>query len=225
MNIINISKEKCYERSKELYAKYSGIFREGKKYEKMQKRSAEIRDIIEERIDLKAVYAYFDDVELDGNTAIIKSNEVSFHCQAFTQIDPNLIKGCYAYVLTAGDYGLEEFPIIDQLYADLWGNAFTDAAREELEMLFRKDGKTSNDFGPGLFGMPHSEMHNLAKLVDTKLIDVEIKESGVIVPIKSCGGLVFRVKEGYEKLSNECETCLGKATNCNLCEAIQRRRT
>ena len=118
---------------------------------------------------------------------------------------------------TSGEYYLDGEPIMNQLFADLWGSSFTEAGRRLLLSRLEGEGALSEEFGPGFYGMESIQMKEVGKILDTGRIGVEVRESGILVPIKSCGGISFRVGEGYLRLSSECADCRGNRSGCSQC--------
>jgi len=213
--VISIPAAACDELANEYFMGISGIDRPGPKYHRMKKEAFDIRDRIRPNVQIRAVYSYYDKVELSGSTAVI--DQVTFHCNAFEQIDPGAVHGVFLHLLTAGEFYLDGEPIMNQLFADIWGTAFTDAGRMKLEEMFRQGGRVSQGFGPGFYGMESIQMKDLTKLLDGGAIGIETKATGVLVPLKSCGGMTFRVGEGYVNIESECINCLGNPSGCAFC--------
>ncbi|MEA4922479.1 MAG: ASKHA domain-containing protein [Eubacteriaceae bacterium] len=217
--VVKIEKNDCRIMAEEIFTEISGLGKKSRQHDKLKQSSDQIKAEMEDRICTKAVYSYFDDVHLDGK--ILKIGTEEFTCNAFEQLDPEQIKGAYVYLITAGDFYIEDKKIMDQLLADLWGTAFTDAARAEFEKDLSIDGRLSNAFGPGFYGMDVGQMKTISKLVDGGTIGVEVNRSGLLVPVKSCGGIYLKVTEDFKKLNNECEDCRGTISSCNLCNVIK----
>jgi len=213
--IININKEDCNTWAAELFKQNSGLFKEGNIYNKMRKDAKAIRNIIDEKINAQVVFSYFDEITLNEEEATIGGEKIK--CKAFGKISPKSIKGALVYILTVGEYCVKDESVIDQLYADLWGTSFTDAARYTFKKIIEKDKKLSDGFGPGFYGMNMTEMQKIASLVDSKKIGVEIKENGMLVPAKSCAGIYFEINDNYKGMDVACKTCLGNQLSCQLC--------
>lgn len=213
--VIEISKESCENTARCLFEESSGLSSGGKKKDRIKKNAAEVRKLIEDRISPKAVYSYFPKVKLSGKEAAIGGHV--FTCHAFEQLDSTKITGAYVYAITAGDFTLDDQPIMEQLLADIWGTAFTDAAREQLEEILGADQFLSSGFGPGFYGMDVNQMGEIAELVETEKIGVQVRSSSILVPLKSCAGIFFSAKEELEPISSECEDCRGTITSCSLC--------
>ncbi|MEG2199122.1 MAG: hypothetical protein RRY25_02390, partial [Anaerovorax sp.] len=210
---------------------YSGLNREGEKYKKMRKEAFLIKETVKSRVNIKAVVSYVEPVHIREKTLEVGGH--IFQSNAFSRIDENSIKGAFVYVITAGDYELEEQPILEQLYADIWGNSYVDVGRdvlkEKLLKLIAEDPwfvnlagdkplKLSDSFGPGFYGMDVAQVKELFEIQNGNEINVELKNSSVMVPIKSCAGLYLLADESYEELEPECADCLGNVTSCKLCK-------
>lgn len=219
MNLINqriaVSKEKCAEMAQDEFLKDSGLLKEGSKFDKMRRHAFEIRSRIEDRIDLKGIYSYYEDFSLEGR--VLKIKDAEFTCNAFEQLDGETLKGVYIYLVTGGDYYLDDEPIMNQLYADIWGTAFAEVTRIYISQQMSKGDTLSDSFGPGFYGMPTIQMKELPKLLDNNDIGVEIRDSGILIPLKSCGGILFNVNENYKKLESQCVDCRGSSVSCSLC--------
>lgn len=217
--ILKFNIEECSERAEKLFLAQSGIGGEGEKFERMREDAFCVWEEIENRVDIKATYSFFDSFGLDGRLLSVKGDreKTKFTCPAFEQINPDSVEGVYFYALTVGDFHMGNRSIMEQLYADIWGTAFTDSAREKLMEEFRKDGEISDSFGPGFYGMETSEMLKMPSCIDFALVGLEVKDSGVILPLKSCAGMVFRVNETYRTMGNACRDCLGNVRTCSLC--------
>lgn len=209
-------REACNILAQKIFLEMSGVGREGRKFERMRREADKMRRIIEDRIRLRCVYAFFDDVTLTENRAQIGGQ--SFVCPAFSQLEPSGIRGVYVYAVSAGDYGYPEEPIMDQLYADLWGSAFTDAVRFLMKASFEKEHLLSDSFGPGFYGMDVNEMEKISRLLDFESIGLELRNSRIMVPLKACAGLLFAVDENYQMLRQECLDCRGTHSSCRLCQ-------
>ena len=114
MEIINkeipISKDKCMPPAEKFFAGASGMSKNRRSYANLKKLSLETLDMIYDRIGIKAVFSYYEDIFFDGKKAVIGG--VEFVSAAFEQLDPSRIKGAYVYMLTIGDTSLKNSPVI-----------------------------------------------------------------------------------------------------------------
>lgn len=212
---VRIDENEVMELSRDLFLREAGLDREGKKQDNMRKAAFDILEECRDRINNRAAYSYYKDFELDGT--VLRIDGESIECRAFDRIRPETVKGVYVYAVCSGDFYLEDRPVLDQLYADIWGTSFCDATRRILLDELRRKSRLSDSFGPGFYGMSPDEMIKMEKLVDFRSMDMIVRPSGVIWPLKSCSGLYFDVTEQYETLAEECKFCFGQAKTCRLC--------
>lgn len=215
---LKIDMEKCYELTHKLFMEMSGIDKDGEKFERMKRDASKIREQIEDRIDINISCNYYDDVQIDSQKLIIEGQV--FTCNALEQIDEKTVKGAYVYALTAGEYDSKDQPIMDRLYADIWGTCFTDAARILLKEEIEKRDALSDSFGPGYYGMNVNEMCKIDELVIFESLGIELRKNSILVPVKSCAGIYLSVTEDYKHLNKSCMDCLGSAKSCRLCNQV-----
>ena len=168
-------------------------------------------------IEPRAVISRYDGGEavLSGRT--LRVGGVDLECPAFEKLDPRSIKGVFIFLITIGRRAARESSPTDQYAADLVETAFVDALRIQVQKLMGEDTRLSEEFGPGLYGMDMGMMHRLQQLADASLVGIEIKESGMLVPAKSCGLIRFAVSEGYKSPGPACAYCRGASGGCSLC--------
>lgn len=212
----NVNRKECNDLAHKIFMQVSGINREGRKFERMKQDAFRMREAIADNVKIRAAYAYYDDVTLKGRQAVLGGK--TLYCSAFEQISPDSVNGAYIYALSVGDFGLPEEPIMDQLYADIWGTAFTDAVRLLMKKELEQESKLSDSFGPGFYGMDVSDMETLSSLLSFEDLEIELRHSRIIVPLKSCAGMYFSVNDNYQYLKQECENCRGTHTSCKLCQ-------
>ena len=94
----------------------------------------------------------------------------------------------------------------------------TEIIREDLSAQFPdRTLYLSDEFGPGYFGMPVSESKKFFKILDAESIGVWVKESGLMIPQKSCTGFYLVYNRPDIKPEPECMRCRGNAAGCRFC--------
>ncbi len=230
--IISISMAEADVFAVEYFMKICGFNREGEKYRRMLKQGMEIRERIRDRADVKAVVSSFAGSSIKGNQAEL--NGIAFECNAFQRLDPQHISGVYAYILTAGIFELDDGdPILDQLYADIWGTAYVDAGLEILKRYVEADlndagGKGDitvlDSFGPGFYGMDVSQVCRFFELLDGDMIGVKARSSSLMLPLKSCSGFFIGVDDKTSLPASDCKSCRSEYKNCAFCHAVIKRQ-
>lgn len=215
----------------EYFLKICGFNREGEKYRRMLKQGMDIKDRIRDRVDIKAVVSSFPGSSIKGSKAEL--NGVTFECNAFQRLSPEHISGVYAYLLTAGIFELDDGePILDQLYADIWGTAYVDAGIEVLKKIveadLNDDGRSGDiivldSFGPGFYGMDVNQVCRFFELLEGDKIGVTVRSSCLMLPLKSCSGFFVGVDDKTSLPGSDCKSCRSEYKNCAFCHAAIKR--
>jgi len=207
--------------------------REGEKYKRLLDHGMQVKGKIIKTIDLKAIVTSFDKDIISGNTAQI--GDVVFVCNAFQQLNRDSIQKIYAYIFTSGGCELnDQDDIMDQLYTDIWGTAYTDAGLEVLKQYLKDDFEkdngtcTSNDekqvtildpFGPGFYGMEVDQVSKFFEVLDGDKIGVKAKTTSLMLPLKSCVGFFVIVDDDTRLPSSDCKSCHAGYKGCEYCQA------
>lgn len=213
-----IDYDQCSHLAMTLFMESAGINREGPKFERMRKDAFYMLSCIENRIELCGEYIFYDRDEMEFSGDRLSAGGQEFGCKAFEQLNKNSLIGMYLYACSAGDYSLPDENVLNQVYADLWGTAFTDAVRILIRKELEKDAKLSDSFGPGFYGMSTKAITRMKALLDFDQLGIEVKESNIMVPLKSCAGLYFAVNDDYQHINSQCASCFGNLKSCKLCQ-------
>ena len=226
--IIRITMQEADVYALDYFTRICGFHREGAKYEKLLKKGMEIKGRIEPQVDIRAIVSSFDSPIIFGNTA--KMGDVTFVCNAFEQVAADSIQKIYAYILTAGVYELsDDTPILEQLYADIWGTAYVDAGLEVLKDKIRMEENNSSSvvldsFGPGYYGMDVDQVGKFFRILDGEKIGVKVRNNCLMLPLKSCSGFYIAVDDESKLPAADCKNCRGGHKGCEFCQAVIKRR-
>lgn len=188
----------------------------------MEKAAFRIRTHLQTQMDIRAAVRFWDNPVLEGD--VLRLDDKSLRCGAFAQIPQNVVKGAFVYLLTIGETGIEaEDYIMTEIYHDIWGTAYVESAlevlrRDCLESQLEADLYLSESFGPGYFGMPLEEGKTLFSLLGDETAGVSQKASGLLLPEKSCMGLLLVYDRPGIRMPLACEKCLGSRGSCQFCE-------
>ena len=233
--VVEFDEKMVFEKANEYFVKICGFEKGNYKHEKMYSSAMESRCLGMSGIRIRAVISSF-------GPEVFHNHRVSFqesvlYCPAFEEIESNCVKKVYLYALTVGEcLCRDEDDIICQVYSDIWGTAYTDSARDLLEEYIRQDmmqefvGQLGNEiflsdaFGPGFYGMDVSQTKDLFGILDTKSIGLQVRDSGIMLPLKSCSGLYFAVTDTSPPPHPTCRECLGSHMGCSFCKFRPVRR-
>ena len=233
-HLITISMAEADAFAMEYFTKMCGFNKSGEKYQRMFKQGMDIKERIRESVDLKVVMSSFHGDSIKENTAIL--NGTTFECNAFQRLDPDHITGVYAYILTAGIFELDaDEPILNQLYADIWGTAYVDAGLEVLKKIVEKEQQEDSidenhiitvldSFGPGFYGMEVNQVGKFFELLDGDKIGVKARSNSLMLPLKSCAGFFIAVDDKTKLPVSDCISCQSEYKNCIFCQAILKEK-
>ena len=222
---VSIAEQAAYPFAEERFIQTCGFNLETEKHQRMMKMGAKVREEGLDGINVNGIVSFYgpecfvdDKIAIDG---------IELTCNYFAQIPQKAVKGVYLYMLTAGEcHFSSEENIMDFLYADIWGTNYVDAGVHVLteefikkDMVSRFDGDAylSEQFGPGYFGMPVIETKKFFQVMDADTIGVWVKDSGLMIPQKSCAGLYLVYDRDDIKAELSCMKCYGNAKGCQFC--------
>ena len=222
---VSISEAAAYPFAIDRFIQTCGFNLETEKHKRMMKMGEKVREDGLNGININGLVSFYGPEVFQDDRIVI--DEMNLTCNYFSQIPKSSVKGVYLYMLTAGEclFSSEE-NIMDFLYADIWGTNYVDAGVHVLteefirkDMTERFDGEAylSEQFGPGYFGMPVIETKKFFEVMDADAIGVWVKDSGLMIPQKSCAGLYFVYDRDDIKAEVSCMKCYGNAKGCQFC--------
>ncbi len=218
--ILTFEKEAMLELAEKDFIRACGFDLDKPKHKRMWEEGIQYRDSGTENIDIRCKLIRCGRDVFQGNKIIYGGLELA--CNAFSQIKEDSVQDVYLYALTIGEVSYENVdPIMKQLYSDIWGTAFTDAARLILEGQLREEIgeglELSDSFGPGFYGMPMNYMSALDQMINMEEIGIKLHKSGVMVPVKSVAGAYLVVKNKDDLPAGRCTECIGSLKSCEFC--------
>ncbi|MDR0424206.1 MAG: hypothetical protein LBH39_01900 [Clostridiales Family XIII bacterium] len=167
-------------------------------------------------VSLNAIAVFLEKGALSGGR--VSACGVSLSCPVFASVDTQRLTNVILYAMaldreSGGRWGGDEAPSLSAaFYADVWANAYLEAAVEGLRARLLKSAPVmgaallagapahgaalSCSFGPGLHGMEITEIFKLASIVDFSKIGAYVAENASIQPAKSCCGILFAAAGG-----------------------------
>lgn len=231
--VIRITEERAHTGAEKRFLNTCGIVPGGsKKHQRMLAEGLKTRESGVAGIDIKAAVRFVGPESFHDGKVFV--DDAVLDCNYFTRIPEEYVEGMYIYMLTVGECLFEsEDKIMEFLFADIWGNSYVDSGIEALredhvvpDMNERFPGKgfiLSEEFGPGYYGMFVGRTREFEKILDCGSIGVKVKDSGMMIPQKSCAGLFFVLNHELEK-EPACMRCMGNSKGCDFCEINMRRK-
>ena len=226
--VVDFDKKEANERAEKNFIENCGFDLTKEKHCRMMKDGLNARNQGIEDVHIRALLSSYGKEAFKEGRIIIDGT--AFTCKAFEQVTRDKILRIYPYIITAG--GLEYSDndnILEQLYSDIWGTAYIDAGRAMLEEYLKIDAgkdypgqieKTiflTNSFGPGFYGMMTSQTKEFCKILDAQKIGIEVRDSGIMVPLKTCAGIYMIVNDRECIPHPNCQQCIGNPKGCHFC--------
>lgn len=208
--------------AKEYFIRECGFQSNNGNHQELLEEGLQVLEKGKDRLNPSAVLSSIERNAFQKSSLIIK-NKV-FTCPAFEQIpDENILK-IYPYLLTVGKCEFEGKNMLEQYYADVWGNAFLQGGRELLrDQIAHIASQTyplfyvTYSFGPGFYGMNLNKLTDLSEVLDGELIGFSKDESNIMNTCKYCGGFFFVVKDQTKLPAINCKDCIGHEEGCRFC--------
>lgn len=223
---IRIEETEVHDLAEKRFIQTCGFDLTSEVHRRMMGMGRKVREDGIEGIDIRALVSFCGPEHFSGGA--VRAGGAVIACRYFDQIPPEAVEGICFYMLTAGEclFSSEE-NAMDVLYADIWGTSYIDAGIQVLteqhirrSLAKRFPGRMvclSEGFGPGYFGMPVTETKKFFSVLDAPSIGVQLGESGVMIPQKTCTGLYLIYNREDIKAEPGCMECLGNADGCQFC--------
>ena len=94
---------------------------------KMEAAAFRVREHLQAQMRMQAAVSFWNRPVLTGDALLL--GDAVLRCGAFGRIPADAIKGAFVYLLTIGETDIEaEGNIMTELYHDIWGTVYTEAA-------------------------------------------------------------------------------------------------
>jgi hypothetical protein len=236
---VNLDRQEAYPLAEKYFVEEAHLDLTKPKHKKMYDTGMSVHEKGNDGIDIRAKFLRLGPEAYDGATVDTGGQKLS--ATAFERIPKEDVYLIYVYALTAGECLFEDGDSVPkQLHAHMWGTAYTDAGRRLLEKVIIEDAKKvsvpaldagptpfilSPAISPGFYGMPGTDSISIVDACEAETIGLSTRESGVMLPIKSCSGIFFITKPGVNFPTDHCAICIGTKGGCSAChvrkEAIQ----
>jgi hypothetical protein len=218
--LIVLDKEKAGEAARRNFMEMCGFGGAKAVPAKRVERALSCLELVAGRIELRALISEYPGCCAAGTGLFIDGE--TFNCPALSQLSGEVEK-IYVYLLTAGKPVYQADTALDEVYGDLWLNAYMDAALDMLRLFVRRledsgSRHVSRPVGPGLYGMDASALRQIFNLLDGGRIGVELVDESFMSPMKSFAGFFLVTDRPWDFADEDCKSCPGGAQSCRYCK-------
>lgn len=220
--IIRLDKDQGKERAEKNFRDMCGYNRRKPVPQKIIERSLRSLEDVYHQLEIKALISEYEKNCADGIHMLLDGK--LFTCYALAQIPTEEIERIYIYLLTVGELNFSEASILNQVYYDMWQNAYMDAGHEILRQYLQglscnTDRYVSDNFGPGHYGMDISQLEQFFAILDGEKICLKLLDSGFMSPTKSYAGFFLVTNSKQNFVGNDCANCSSSRKTCIYCKA------
>ena len=219
--VFSYAKAQVMSYAEDFFIKSCGFDMSKPRHQKMMDEALSVLSAEKPEVEMKAVCSRLGkDAYSEGKVVV---DDVEITCNGFSRISDEDVLDVYMCVVTAGDWYMKEATRArQQVYMDTWGTAFADGAKvlleDQLKSALADDGFLSDPFGPGYYGMPSSDTHKFAEILDMSLIGVGVRDSGIMVPLKSIAAIYLVTNNESVLPPMACSECFGRVDGCRYCK-------
>lgn len=226
--VVEFDEKEVFEKAKDYFIKICGFQLDKENHKRMLALGMESRKEGIGGIRIRAVLSSYGAEVFHDQKVVI--GEIAFSCPAFEKIKQDQVKKIYTYLLTAGECSSSNADKLEkQVFSDIWGTAYTDSARDLMEGYIKHNLEQefpgqldrtlflSDAFSPGIYGMDLYQTKDLFQVLDAERIGMQVMDSGLMLPLKSCSGLFFAVTDTGDLPHQNCRECIGSSMGCSFC--------
>jgi len=220
--IIRLDKDQGKELAEKNFTDMCGYNRRKPVSQKIIEQSLRSLNDVYHQLEIKVIISEYEKTCVDGINMLLDGK--LFNCNALAQLPAEEIERIYIYLLTVGELNVSEASVLNQVYYDMWQNAYMDAGQEILRQYLQGlscniDRNVSDNFGPGFFGMDISQLEQFFAILDGEKICLKLLDSGFMSPSKSYAGFFLVTNSKQNFVGNDCGNCLSSGKTCMYCKA------
>ena len=220
-HILTYTKEQVLQHAKDFFVEVSGFDVQKERHQRMMNDALELLEKEKPEAELKVICTKLGKESFAEGKVI--AGDVQIGCNGFSRIDAEHVLDVFICVITAGEWHLPEAKKArHQVYMDTWGTAFVDGTKvlfEQYLMERMQDGEYLSDpFGPGYYGMPSTDTHKFAEILDMNALGVDVRDSGIMVPLKSMAAIYLVTDNENVLPPMACSECFGRVDGCRYCK-------
>jgi hypothetical protein len=174
--------------------------------------------VAEQKSSIQAGFVLFDNISISKKKRQISLNGIDFDTGIIITSAMDDIKSAVLFVGTAGpeieNYSkqlMKEGQLVEGYIMDVIGSEVVETALDYCQDIIESELKNkglniTNRYSPGYCGWHVSEQHKLFSLLPENFCNIKLKESALMIPIKSVSGIIGIGKD-IIKQDYACDIC------------------
>lgn len=215
--LLRIPERQLRSRAKEHFLHMSGFSDKNPPSSFQMEEIKEVADFIKNQIDVRIFVKKVDNYSFHEKNMWIEQKKIYYTLPIYRFKEK--IHGLVLFFVTEKEIFTEGKRVMEQLYTQIWQNAYLDAAREWLKewLMEREHCFVSQCVAPGFYGIDVKEVKTFGHLLQSQRFGVTVDENGYIKPEKTVMGMYFLLQHDLNIFGKRCETCLAQGKNCEFC--------
>jgi len=174
--------------------------------------------VAEEKSTIQAGFVFFENISINKMKQQISLNGIGFDSGIIIVSALEEIESAVLFVGTAGpeieNYSkklMEEGQLVEGYIMDVIGSEVVETAVDYCQDILEKELNNkglslTNRYSPGYCGWNVSEQHKLFSLLPENFCNIKLKESALMIPIKSVSGIIG-IGQNVIKQDYACDVC------------------
>lgn len=216
-NVLCVSEKELRERAEQLFWEMSGFSKENLPSSYQLEEIKEVWFEIKEQINVRILVKKVENYRLEEKSMWIETEQIAYDLPI--SLYQETVQGILLFLVTIEEIPADGKRVIEQLYTQIWQNAYLDAAREWIKewLEVKESCFISQSVAPGFYGIDVSCMKNFGRLLQADQLGITVTQDCYMIPEKTVVGMYFLLKHDLNIFGKRCKNCLAKGKNCEFC--------
>ena len=172
---------------------------------------------IRKQINVHILVKKVDNYRLEEVSMWIEAEQIPYNLPI--SLYQETVQGIILFLVTIEDISTDGKRVMEQLYTQIWQNAYLDAAREWIkEWVAEKEGCfVSQSVAPGFYGIDVEYVKYFVQLLQGEKVGITVTNEGYMIPEKTVVGMYFLLHEDLNIFGKRCKSCPAQGKNCEFC--------
>ena len=175
-NVLCVSEKELRERAEQLFWEMSGFSKENLPFSYQLEEIKEVWFEIKEQINVRILVKKVDNYRLEEKSMWIETEQIAYDFPIFQYQET--VQGILLFLVTLEEIPADGKRVIEQLYTQIWQNAYLDAAREWIKewLEVKESSFISQSVAPGFYGIDVSCLKNFGRLLQADQLGITVTE-------------------------------------------------
>lgn len=215
--LLYISEEELCKRAEQIFWKISGFSKENPPSSYQLEEIKGVWYAVKEQINVHILVKKVDNYRLEEKSMWIEKQQIPYNLPI--SLYQETVQGILLFLVTIEEISTDGKRVTEQLYTQIWQNAYLDATREWIKewLAEEEDCFVSQSVAPGFYGIDVSYVKSFVRLLRAEQLGITVTEEGYMIPEKTVVGMYFLLKQDLNIFGKRCKSCPAQGKNCIFC--------